>query len=427
MSADTHRPAHRWRFRRLSGFDQVMIETGEDIRHLPELNPSLWAVISCPTSGLECDRHTLELLDTDGDGRIRIDEVKEAVRWTCQRLKDPGDLFHPESGLPLDAIDDNTEEGRLIMAAAWRILDNLGRTESTLITAAETANTAQIFAGSRFNGDGVVQPSAARDEAVAQAISDIMRCVGSRTDRSGEAGIDQALCDRFFAEAREYLDWWAQAEAKAAAILPLGEDTESAAACFESVKSKIDDYFTRVRLADYDQRTAEWLNPEEGDYAALAGRTLSPETKELVSLPLARIEPGRALPLRQTLNPRWTEALEAFRSQVVVPLLGDIEQLSEAQWRDLSQRFAAHTAGDTDTLMIGHQGVFYDRHGNDWDATVVKIVEHPIDVCGPATQGLDAPAARPLRRKNMALEERGADEVAESLPDADQPTPQTTD
>ncbi|BCU07779.1 hypothetical protein [Allochromatium tepidum] len=517
MSADTHRPAHRWRFNRLGGFDQVMIDSGEDIRHLPELDPKLWAALSCPTSGLEFDSHTLALLDTDGDGRIRIDEIKEAVHWTCRRLKDPGDLFKHGAGLPLDAIDDSTEEGRLIMASAWRILDNLGRTESTVITAAETANTTQIFAGSRFNGDGVVQPSAARDESVAQAISDIMRCVGSLPDRSGEDGIDQALCDRFFAEAREYLEWWAQAEADAANILPLGEDTESAAELFESVKTKIDDYFTRARLADYDQRAAELLNPAESDYAALAGRTLSLETEDLAGFPLARVEPGRALPLRQMVNPRWARDLDAFRTRVVAPLLGDIDSLSETQWLDLSKRFEAHsvwrshrrgalvaplgatrlralvegpfqaaiadlieqdlelagvsdaiesvdrlvhyyqhlepllqnfvslrdfytpgrkavfqagtlyldgracdlcvrvddpakhaalanlsqiylaycdcrrrggtetltiaaafTAGDGDNLMVGRNGVFYDRNGDDWDATIVKIVEHPI-------------------------------------------------
>jgi len=342
MSVDTHRPAHRWRFNRFGGFDQVMIDSGEDIRHLPELDPRLWAVLSCPTQGLEFDRHTLDLLDRDGDGRICIDDIKESVRWTCRRLKDPGDLFKHEAGLPLDAIDDGTEEGRLILASAWRILDNLGRTESTLITADETANTAQIFAGSRFNGDGVVQPSAARDESVAQAISDIMRCVGSRPDRSGEEGIDRELCARFFAEAREYLEWWAQAEADAINILPLGEDTESAAELFESVKTKIDDYFTRARLADYDQRAAERLNPSAADYAALANQTLSSSTESLAGFPLARVEPGRPLPLRQGVNPRWARELDAFRTRVVVPLLGDIECLTEAQWLDLSARFEAH-------------------------------------------------------------------------------------
>jgi hypothetical protein len=41
---------------------------------------------------------------------------------------------------------------------------------------------------------------------------------------------------------------------------------------------------------------------------------------------------------------------------------------------------AAITAGDSDQLMIGRNGVFYDRKGRDWDATIVRIIEHPISI-----------------------------------------------
>jgi hypothetical protein len=40
----------------------------------------------------------------------------------------------------------------------------------------------------------------------------------------------------------------------------------------------------------------------------------------------------------------------------------------------------AFTAGDSDNLMVGRNGVFYDRKGRDWDATIAKIIEHPISV-----------------------------------------------
>lgn len=41
---------------------------------------------------------------------------------------------------------------------------------------------------------------------------------------------------------------------------------------------------------------------------------------------------------------------------------------------------AAFTAGDADQLMVGRNGVFYDRKGNDWQATIVKIIDHPISI-----------------------------------------------
>lgn len=36
--------------------------------------------------------------------------------------------------------------------------------------------------------------------------------------------------------------------------------------------------------------------------------------------------------------------------------------------------------GDSDFLAVGRNGVFVDKDGNDWDATVVKVVEQPISL-----------------------------------------------
>ena len=41
---------------------------------------------------------------------------------------------------------------------------------------------------------------------------------------------------------------------------------------------------------------------------------------------------------------------------------------------------AAMTDGDSDQIIVGRNGVFYDRQGNDWDATVVRIIDHPISI-----------------------------------------------
>ena len=41
---------------------------------------------------------------------------------------------------------------------------------------------------------------------------------------------------------------------------------------------------------------------------------------------------------------------------------------------------AAFTDGDSDDLAVGRNGIFYDRKGDDWDATIVRLVAHPISV-----------------------------------------------
>jgi hypothetical protein len=47
---------------------------------------------------------------------------------------------------------------------------------------------------------------------------------------------------------------------------------------------------------------------------------------------------------------------------------------------DKVQIVAAFTNGDSDNLMVGRNGLFYDRQGRDWDATITKVVDNPISL-----------------------------------------------
>jgi hypothetical protein len=41
---------------------------------------------------------------------------------------------------------------------------------------------------------------------------------------------------------------------------------------------------------------------------------------------------------------------------------------------------AALTDGSNNNIRVGRNAVFYDRDGNDWDATIVKIIENPVSI-----------------------------------------------
>jgi hypothetical protein len=130
---DPSRPApHRWRFFRSGGFDQVRLETGADLMALDQLDQKLWAALSCPTKGLEFDGRTLELLDSDGDGRIRVSEMIAAVQWAGSLLKNPDDLIKGADDLPLFAIDETSPEGVNISACPLWLSDMDGAAISFL-------------------------------------------------------------------------------------------------------------------------------------------------------------------------------------------------------------------------------------------------------------------------------------------------------
>ena len=326
---------HQWKFFRAGGFDQVKLETGADLMNLDQLDQKLWVALACPTTGLEFDAKTLALVDTDKDGRIRAPELIAAVKWAGSLLKNPDELVKGGDELPLAAINDATPEGKQLLSSAKQILANLGKRDATAISVEDASDANKIFANTIFNGDGVIIAESAGDDATRAVIADIAACMGIVTDRSGKPGIDQAKADAFFAEARAHSDWWKQAEGDAE-ILPLGEGTSAAAAAVKAVKAKVDDYFTRCRLAAFDPRAIGALNREEKEYLAFAAKDLTLTAAEIAGLPLAHIEADKPLPLKEGVNPAWAAALATLHSAAVKPLLGDRSSLSEHDWAALT-------------------------------------------------------------------------------------------
>jgi len=342
---------HPWEFFRAGGFDQVKLQSGDDLLALDQLDQKLWVALACPTVGLEFDPKTLALLDTDKDGRIRVPEIIAATKWACNSLKNPDDLLKMSGALPLAAINEATPEGKQLLSSARQILINLGKKDEGVITAEDTADTVKIFAQTNFNGDGIIYAEVTEDPVIRAVITDIIACTGSELDRSGKPGVSQLKVDLFFTEAQAYSDWWKAGET-GTAIMSLGEATPKAVAAVKAVRHKVDDYFTRCRLAAFDARALTALNREEKDYLALAAKDLSISGVELAGFPLSRIEAGKALPLDAELNPAWIGAMATLKADTIKPILGERTALTEADWSQITAKLTAYEAWESAKLGV---------------------------------------------------------------------------
>jgi hypothetical protein len=339
-------PAHTWRFFTAGGFDQVKLESAADLRALSGLDQKLWVALACPTSGLEVDPRTLALIDTDKDGRVRARELIAAVDFACANLKDPDKLFEGAAVLRLDAINDETPEGKTLLSAARRFLANIGKPDATTLAVDDLADPARLFAGSAFNGDGVItELSAGTDEKARADIAAIVGCMGGVPDRSTATGVNQEKVDAFFVEAEAFVGWHDKAQAEAATVMPLGADATAAAfAAFTAIKHKVDDYFARCRLVAFDPRAIAALSRREEEYLELAAQDLTVTADEVAGFPLAQIGADKPLPLAGPVNPAHAAALAALRDAAVVPLLGARTQLTEADWAAVVSKLAPHAA-----------------------------------------------------------------------------------
>ena len=331
---------YKWKFFRAGGFNQVVLGSGADLANLDQLDQKLWVALACPTTGVEFDKTTLGLIDTDKDGRVRPPELIAAAKWAAGLMKNPDDLLKGNATLRPAAVNDATPEGKLIASFARQVL---GKADDGEVTIEEAASAATTFAAKPFNGDGIIPVDSASDDATKAVITDIITCLGPDTDASGKPGVSQAKVDRFFADATAYSDWWKKAEGDAA-VLPLGVNTEAAAGAVKAVKAKVEDYFARGRIAAFDPRSVNAMNRDEKDYAALGAKDLASSQADIANLPLAQVGPTTPLPLTAGINPAWANAIAALRTNAIAPLLGDRTVLTEADWNTLIGKFAAFEA-----------------------------------------------------------------------------------
>ena len=390
-------PSHTWTFFRAGGLDQVQIATAADLLHLHELDQKLWVALSCPVKGLEFDVKTLELLDTDKDGRVRVPELLAALKWSCTVLKDPAQLLKASPDLPLSAINDAAPEGKSLLASARQVLLNLGKPEATSISAADTSDTVRIFSETVFNGDGVVQAGCAKDAATKQVIEEIIAAYGAVSDRSGKPGVTKEKLEAFFSELTAFDAWWKIGEEAAkpgSAILPMGEATTAAHATFAAVKTKISDWFTRCRLAAYDARSTAHLNRAETEYLTLATKDLSAASDDIAALPLHQVRPGSNLDLVSGLNPAWVARMDCFTAQVVKPTCGSDQQtLSEGEWQKLNDLFAPYEAwiAAKQGLVVEKLGIVRVREilASNARLDILGLIENDLEVA-PQVASIDA-------------------------------------
>jgi hypothetical protein len=310
---------HRWHFFRAGAVEQVTLTNGDDILALPELDQKLWVALAMPTTGVDLDPETLALLDANKDGRIRVQDILSAVTEIKRTFKSPTDVVTSRDEIKLSAIADDA-----IVAAAKRMLADLGKKEATSIGVEDTIAVTKAFATTVLNGDGVIIVESAEDVAVKSVIEDAIKCVGSVIDRSGKAGIDKPLAEAFFADIDTHAAWLA--DGKDAQVL--GADTEAAADALRAVREKIEDFFTRCRLSAFDSRAQTALAGQEAELVALATRTLASNDEAIAKLPIARVEPVARLQMSTAINPAWAPAMATFADKTIKPILGARDALT---------------------------------------------------------------------------------------------------
>jgi len=335
----------------------VHIAKGEDFRHLGELDEKMWTVLSCPTTGLEISEETLKLLDTDHDGKIRIDEVVSAADYLCAVLKDPDVLLEEKDELKIADLNEENADAKQMADTARKIA---GKNETIRLAEVEAA----------------VAAIAVEQKPLPEAplAADIIAAV-----HENEA---------------EYNAWFRSSELEKMGLAVTDPEKQPKIADKEWKKltAQVAAYEAEVAAITAENQAA--MDAATGEYKPLIKllhmkRDFYTLLKNYISFQdfynreiTAIFQCGRlvidqrACELCVKVADAGKMAAEAGKSGMFL-IFCDCE--NKAQGKKMSI-VAAMTQGDIHNLEVGKNCIFYDRNGLDYDAVVTKIIDNPISI-----------------------------------------------
>ena len=332
MAIFTDSKKYKWEFVNLGGSSRVRINSGEDIVHLPELDPKMWTVLSCPVTGLEIDDKSLAFMDVDGDGKIRVNDVLATSKWVTSLLKTDDLLLDGKDSIDINDIDQGTEAGKKLYNSAKQILANLGK-EGTVISLTDTADVAAIFVKTRFNGDGVITETTSENPDDKAAVKAAIACFGGVADRSGAIGVDAPMIEAFYKALADYVAW-----KEAAVEAPFGDKTDAVIDAYNALDAKVKDFFMRSKLAAFSPDSTASLDVQTASIQAISAENLTGKTDEIASYPIFRITGKAEIDLSAPVNPAWSAKFNLVKEVA----FKDKKVLTEADWAELGSSLAAY-------------------------------------------------------------------------------------
>ena len=356
---------YKWTYASLGGATRVKIQSGEDIRHLGELDEKLWTVLSCPTVGLEIDETSLKLIDTDNDGKLHVQEVIKTADWLCATLTNPDVLLEGEAQLKVADIADES-----IRVVAEKIAtDGVVTLDAVRAAIGAVAVETQAVPEAPYSGEVTAAYKACKD-AYAQYFATVrMQALGLAT-LPADAAVPGMTEEAFGEMGKKIADYEAEKAAVEGANAKLLADAQAQYRPLEKLLLLTRDFYALLRnyvsFQDFYARRGK----------ALLGRAAKGETPWAIFQAGTLVIDQRACNLCLRVN-------DAAKHNAQAPASGMFLVYCNCTHKPTGQTMqivAAVTVGDIKNLKVGKNALFYDRLGRDWDAEVTKIIDNPISI-----------------------------------------------
>jgi hypothetical protein len=328
--------AGKFRFRMIGGGLQLQISKAEDIANVLLLDDALWAMTSVDTDSLRFDRRFLEFVDSDHDGKIRSNEIRDALRFVLENFRDLDGVVRGEEYLSLSSLAPDAPGMDEVIKCANLLLTGCGKAPDASLSADEIRESRIVTSFTDRNGDGVIAPESDLADELRRLIKAVIASGRTTPDRSGNDGISLADLESFEAALQRKLALF-KAQEENPGILIYGEKTGELYRIFADCEALLDDYFLNSAAEEF-----LLTDPERTVKKEFSANLLQPENvrEALASAAVAIPGSGGRLDTAAPLNPLYAEKIRLFAASGACAGHMDGSCLSESEYRKIKAEFA---------------------------------------------------------------------------------------
>ena len=332
---------------------QMQIENGLDLEQILRLDEAIWVAMSAPVDAFQCDARFLQFIESDKNGQIGSDELKQAIAWLLQQLPDHAAITKEFDGkIKLADICTGPEGSKLVDSAKY-VLADLGEQEQDHITLEYIRKFQGIVRDRPLNGDGILSVNSAKASKLPlmeQFLKDAIAATGGSPDADGSQGVNAEQINQFLDALPQFLQWKELArlhvDEERSPVMSLGIKTPELYQLLNENADKVEHFFRLCELLAFDARVSDKtlsnaIKVQEFDPAK------ADEVQEYVlGLPLAQPNIEGKLPLdAEKINPAFRSWWQALCEQIIRPeLKPESDYIDAADWQQAKSLLAPYEA-----------------------------------------------------------------------------------
>ena len=323
-------------FENIGGSFQFNARKAEDLYKILELDATAWAALCVPTASLNGDPEFFKALDEDNNGMIRADEVKKAISWLLDVLKNIQVLNARQAVLHIDDLNIENSEAETLYKFVRKHANELLDEKDSLQLDNIRKKISAVTSGALL-GDGILRSKAVNDAEARGLFNALTTLLATREE------LTLPQLEKFAADAAAFVQWSKTAQRPAFR----NDDPVKYYEAYKALADKIDEYFRFCELIRIDQAHAARFTLNPAQLPPLDLQDTSAIDQLLLNAPLVVPAAEAVLVLNESVNPCYRQKIDKFSETF------GIKELTTDSWAKIKADLApyidylAKAQGDT--------------------------------------------------------------------------------